>query len=76
MVGADRTRDVDVRGAKIAGRSTLAEVNASAWKSKPDIGQTLRRIAALQITAGSRDDLAVWPPSEATGCVLYLICSQ
>jgi hypothetical protein len=40
-----------------------------------DIGQTLRRIAALQMTAGSRDDLAVWLPSEATKGMLYLICS-
>ena len=40
-----------------------------------DIGKTFRRNAALQITAGSCDDLTVWAAGEATGCMLYLICS-
>jgi hypothetical protein len=34
MVGADRTSNVDMRGAKIAGKSTPRQVNASAWKSQ------------------------------------------
>ncbi len=39
------------------------------------LGETGRRNAALQIRASRFDDLAVQPPSEATGGVLYVICS-
>jgi hypothetical protein len=40
-----------------------------------DIGQTSRRIAALQSGAGSLDDLAIPASGEAARAMLYSICS-
>jgi hypothetical protein len=60
MVGADRTRDVDVRGRKSPANQPVAKLMH--WHGNPngEIGKTLHGNAALQFTAGSCDDLAAW----------------
>src|ERR1700683_3215237 len=75
MVGADRTRDVDVRGRKSPANQRPAKLMHRHGNPNGEVGKAFDGNAALQFTAGSCDDLAAWSAGEALACMLYVICS-